>query len=281
MKFNLKFFTKILKARIILLKMFCFFLILFLISFKKLYLKLMLESFLFLFLGTKFVASKILRIPRLYDFKKFKLLINEIYPISILENIIFFYDPLAKKFFDSSHYYLQKYINLDENSIVIDAGAYIGAISVMLKSLVNTVYAFEPSKKNYKFLLKNINLNKNLPGKIIPINLALYSKKANLSFNQNGIISKIIEKGDKNNATTLDDFVKENDIKKIDFIKADLEGSEREFLQGAKNTLKNLQPSLAICSYHYKDDPIILKKLILDINPDYKIYQTKKILFAK
>ena len=37
----------------------------------------------------------------------------------------------------------------------------------------------------------------------------------------------------------MDKFVKKNNIKSIDILKVDIEGSEYEFLKGAKNTLKN------------------------------------------
>lgn len=284
MKDKLTYLTKIIKGRIILSKILFCFLILFFISFKMIYFKMIIEYILYLFLGTKFTTSKLFKIPRIYDFKKFKILVNEPYPVSILENLIFFYEPLAKKFLDSSHYYLDDFIKLKKKSTIIDAGAYTGDTSIIFQALDNTVYAFEPDEENYKILLKNIEFNKNLSGKIIPVNLALYSKKTTLYFMHSGITSKIIENNldiSKVQATSLDDFVKENNIEKVDFIKSDLEGSEKFFLEGAKNTLKTMKPSLAICSYHYEEDPIVLKKIILDANPSYIFYQTKKILFAK
>ena len=44
------------------------------------------------------------------------------------------------------------------------------------------------------------------------------------------------------NLVTLDSFVKENHIRKLDFIKCDVEGGEFNVLKGAKATLKNLKP---------------------------------------
>ncbi|MDR1986982.1 MAG: FkbM family methyltransferase, partial [Treponema sp.] len=80
--------------------------------------------------------------------------------------------------------------------------------------------------------------------------------------------------------TSLDAFVEKNKIKKIDFIKADIEGSERDMLHGAVNVLKNFAPKLAICTYHLPDDPEVLSKKILDANPRYKIIHLRKKLFA-
>jgi FkbM family methyltransferase len=46
--------------------------------------------------------------------------------------------------------------------------------------------------------------------------------------------------------TTLDKFVEDNKLERVDFIKADIEGAERDMLRGATNTLKTFAPKLAI-----------------------------------
>ena len=59
------------------------------------------------------------------------------------------------------------------------------------------------------------------------------------------LILKILLQSTKNyikykvHTSTLDKFVKKNNIKSIDILKVDIEGSEYEFLMGAKNTLKS------------------------------------------
>jgi len=80
--------------------------------------------------------------------------------------------------------------------------------------------------------------------------------------------------------TTIDKWVKENDIEKIDFIKADIEGAERFLLEGAKETIIRFKPKLALCTYHLPDDKQVLQDKITKINPEYKFIQTRKILFA-
>ena len=51
-------------------------------------------------------------------------------------------------------------------------------------------------------------------------------------------------------------------------------------LQGAREVLKKYAPKLAICTYHFEDDPIILEKIILESNPNYIIKHQWKKLFA-
>jgi hypothetical protein len=85
---------------------------------------------------------------------------------------------------------------------------------------------------------------------------------------------------EKISVTTLDKFVEENKLERIDFIKADIEGAERDMLKGATNVLKTFAPKLAICTYHLPDDPEVLEKIIREANPDYTVVHLRHKLFA-
>jgi FkbM family methyltransferase len=85
---------------------------------------------------------------------------------------------------------------------------------------------------------------------------------------------------EKISITTLDRFVEENKLEHVDFIKADIEGSERDMLRGATNVMKNFAPKLALCTYHLPDDPIVLEKIIKEANPNYTIVHLSHKLFA-
>lgn len=79
-------------------------------------------------------------------------------------------------------------------------------------------------------------------------------------------------------AVTVDKFVQDNGLQRVDFIKADIEGAERNMLMGAQKTLREYAPKLAICTYHLPDDKEVLTELILQANPDYVIeYQWEKL----
>jgi hypothetical protein len=80
--------------------------------------------------------------------------------------------------------------------------------------------------------------------------------------------------------TTLDNFAHEQNLKKLDFIKADIEGAERDMLKGARGILKEFAPKLALCTYHLPDDPQVLENLIMEANPKYRVKQISKKLFA-
>ena len=87
--------------------------------------------------------------------------------------------------------------------------------------------------------------------------------------------------GGEVDVTTIDRFISEKGIERVDFIKADIEGAERLMLAGAKETLRRFAPNLAVCTYHFDDDPQVLEALIKDANPNYRVVHKWKKLFAK
>jgi hypothetical protein len=95
--------------------------------------------------------------------------------------------------------------------------------------------------------------------------------------------SAIIKGGDKIvevKGISLDEWAVGHMIPRIDFIKADIEGAERNLLRGATRILQEFKPKLAICTYHLKDDPEVLENIILTANPGYKVYHSSFKLFA-
>jgi FkbM family methyltransferase len=174
-------------------------------------------------------------------------------------------------------------VTVGEGDVVIDAGAWIGDFSAYAASKGSIVYAFEPVKKTFDILKKTVLLNDN---KIYAVQKALGENECEIPIyiNQNNSGANTVHRKDHFyseiiSVTTLDKFVAENDIKPT-FIKADIEGAERDMLKGAKEALKLFAPKLAICTYHLEDDPEVLEKIILDINPKYKIVHLRHKLFA-
>jgi FkbM family methyltransferase len=201
-------------------------------------------------------------------------------------------DDLDKIIPEGTYCYISKKgerITVEKGYTVIDAGAWVGDFSIYAAKKGANVYAFEPSPTNQSLLEKSINLNPHLEGRVTIVPLGLGEKKETLAFSENdeegnsGGSSFNIKKADSNTTlevTTLDDWVRENNIKKVDFIKSDIEGFERHFLRGATNVLKNHSPILSICTYHLPDDKEVLKKIILDANPKYIFIQRKMKMFG-
>ena len=176
-------------------------------------------------------------------------------------------------------------VRLEQGDIVIDAGANLGIFSAYAANISDKIYAFEPVPKTLELLRMTQNLYQN---KIKVIDKALSDRTeienmTNLEYlGQNRICRYDFDKGNTIivNTITLDNFIEQFSIPKVDFIKVDIEGEERNMLIGAKETLKKFAPKLAICTYHMKDDPDILEDIVLKANSKYKIIHKYKKMFA-
>jgi FkbM family methyltransferase len=184
-------------------------------------------------------------------------------------------------------------VTVKAGDVVIDAGAWIGDFSAYAASKGATAYAFEPVEETFQWLCKTKELNNaNNGGQIYPVRKGLGSSECEMSIvhdNENSganTISTISGKRNKSmteekiTITTLDQFVEENHIEKVDFIKADIEGAERDMLRGATHVLKTFAPRLAICTYHLVDDPKVLEQIIKEANPAYTVVHLRHKLFA-
>lgn len=150
----------------------------------------------------------------------------------------------------------QKEINflggfLEDGSIVLDIGAFIGTHSMAFAKLVGSngfVYSFEPHPTYFYVLQKNLKLNNILNAKSIHVALADQSsimqiEEFNFEASNNPGNAKIMNVKSKLNminvdTRTLDSF----DIKACNLIKIDVEGMEYSVLSGALSTIKRCQP---------------------------------------
>ncbi|MCT4686248.1 FkbM family methyltransferase [Vallitalea sp.] len=181
--------------------------------------------------------------------------------------------------------YGQVVLENTQEGVVFDCGANMGLFSCYAATKGYTSYCFEPTKSLGKILKKHSNLNNNL---IIPCNYAISDKPGKVSFGisnySSGENSFVMQNGATEfvevNAISVDEFVKINKLNRVDFIKADIEGAERQLIRGAVETLKKFSPMLAICTYHLPDDPQVIEDLILKANPNYKIVHKWMKLYA-
>ena len=176
-------------------------------------------------------------------------------------------------------------VTVEPDDIVIDAGSWIGDFAAYASVMGATTYAFEPVDSTFAILEKTAELN----GRIIPVKKGLSNENVSRKIFVNDAMSSgnsFIANADHADesltveTTTIDDFVRENHLPRVDFIKADIEGFERHMLAGAQDTLARFAPKLALCTYHLPDDPQVMADLILKANPKYNIVQKRKKLFA-
>jgi FkbM family methyltransferase len=160
----------------------------------------------------------------------------------------------------------------------LDIGANIGWYSLIIAKFYKKlkVHSFEPIKKTYDFLLKNIKCN--FLSNVKVYNFGFYNKNKKITFYtypegtgnssiQNLSQSKSIQVA-KCNVKVLDDFISKKKIK-VDFIKCDVEGAELFVFLGAKKVLLNNKP-IVLCEmlrkwskkfrYHPNDIILLFKR---------------------
>jgi len=179
--------------------------------------------------------------------------------------------------------YENEEVKVESKDIVLDCGANIGIFSIYAAKNAKMVYAFEPSKEEIAILPKNERLNNCNNIKIIPkavIDNSRGAKLVLLGTVSNYLIDKEKkeneEESDKENildieTISIDEFVEKEGLEKVDFIKMDIEGSEKKALLGAKETLKKFKPKLALSIYHKFSDFYKIPLLVKRLNSDYKI----------
>lgn len=179
------------------------------------------------------------------------------------QNGIEWWNECKYKNFIDSHYktclnQIKEIGHLLNDKVIIDVGSNIGLFSKAVAENFNYkhIHIFEPSKEYFeqsKLILQNFpNITYNNYGLgSSNINLNLYKDKINIGW------STLYEKDPLQNEgfinfmdsepieiIKLDEYYK--DIEQVDFIKIDVEGYEREVLEGSWNIIKKFKPYILI-----------------------------------
>jgi FkbM family methyltransferase len=136
---------------------------------------------------------------------------------------------------------------------VIDVGSNLGYYALLASRLVGPhgrVFAFEPTPSTFRSLVKNVALND--CHNIRPYQAALSDSCGQISViedvqdDYNRIAVRDETGRHRVPCITLDAFVEEQRIERIDLIKVDIEGAEHKFLVGARKTIERFRPIVAI-----------------------------------
>ncbi len=160
-----------------------------------------------------------------------------------------------------------------KGDIVIDAGAYTGnTVSYFEQCVGDTgkVYAFEPMQKTFTTLQENMG---HIPHvHLVQAGVSDVDGHVHIA-EQNTPGANLRTEGSVRVETrSIDSFLQEQGLDRLDFLKMDIEGSEMAALKGAKNTIQNLHPKMAICVYHKTNDIFQIYKRVLAYNSHYTFY---------
>ncbi len=161
---------------------------------------------------------------------------------------------------------------VDEGAFIIDIGAHTGDTTVPMALAVGAkglVLGLEPNQYVYKVLEKNAQLNPELTN-IIPLPYAATSHKGSFTFNYSdasfcngGFLSSIATKKHHHNYTlnvegvNLQQYLFEHyaeDLPRLQLIKIDAEGYDKEILKTLPTILREYKPKLMVECYKKLND---------------------------
>jgi len=165
---------------------------------------------------------------------------------------------------------------------LFDGGANVGKYSKQLIKFMpdSSIYAFEPVKTTFVILTENLK-NK---GKVITINKGFYKENCSKEINifDSNTHSSLYEKDgfnySPNSKTNIelikgDDFLIENNITDLDFLKIDIEGAEYDALMGFKKHIA--EGAIKIIQFEYGYLNISSKKLLIDFYQFFELHNYK------
>lgn len=180
------------------------------------------------------------------------------------ENILIiekYNEELGKKMYINS-----EYIQYEKLQTFVDCGGYNGndTEKFLDKKKNGRVYLFEPDVGMFKYCQKRFLGNQN----VIMYSIGVGSERKNVGFERNGGgLSAISIKGKELiTIDALDNLISED----VDFVKMDIEGSEADALNGARNIIRRCRPKLAISIYHQEEDIWRLPLKLLEYDESYQ-----------
>ncbi len=169
--------------------------------------------------------------------------------------------------------------NKESERIIIDCGAFEGETSAAIQRLLpsSEIYAFEPLTNAFDRLTELSKLN---PG-IHAIKMGTWDSSGISSLRIAGEGSRVGSAAEVDNPgeqeirlISIDEFVENKKIGRVDIIKMNIEGAELPSLKGARRTIDSFHPLLSICAEHQPSDmwqiPTYLKATHADYSLSFK-----------
>jgi len=166
--------------------------------------------------------------------------------------------------------------------IVLDCGANIGVFtrSALFRG-AKLVVAIEPSPANVESLRRTF-AREIAEGRVIVYPKGVWDKvdSLDLTVSEGGTMSGgsvVLAPGEhmtgrvKVPLTTIDLMVEELKLPRVDFIKMDIEGAEKNAIRGGAETIRKFHPRMALSTEHLPDDPVAIPRTVRAIRSDYRI----------
>jgi len=169
---------------------------------------------------------------------------------------------------------------IQPGDIVLDCGANIGIFTKKaLARGAKQVISVEPSPPTLEAFRRNFAAEIS-SGRVIVVPKGVWNQDGELELSltdNNGALNSLVMNRPAAShkvrvpLTTIDKIVADLGIQRIDFIKMDIEGSEKPALTGGRETIRRFRPRMSISSEHLADDFTAIPALVNSIDPGYKV----------
>jgi FkbM family methyltransferase len=149
---------------------------------------------------------------------------------------------------------------LQPEDTVLDIGANIGCTAILFGSRSRRVLGFEPSPSTYAFLRKNIAASGLTNVAAYNVGLGKTAGRFELTFaadnRSGGFVSDKMQASTGHQVEAIeiaqgDAFLRDAGIEHVDFVKIDVEGFERDVIEGLAQTLAASRPAVTLELNHW------------------------------
>ncbi|MDH5476628.1 MAG: FkbM family methyltransferase [Cyclobacteriaceae bacterium] len=177
-----------------------------------------------------------------------------------------------------------KYFDIAKGAHVVEIGAFIGLQAIRLAEIVGEkgrVVAVEAVKENFEMMKKNIEFNG--ISTIDFHNVAIWKEKGTLDFyfddaQKNSADASVVKhkRVEVVPCDTIDNMVRLSSLEKVDFVRIQVNGVEKEAIEGMSMTIKDAPKILVAVPYKNR---LEIKNTLKGYH--YKVKESKHSLLAE
>lgn len=171
-------------------------------------------------------------------------------------------------------------VSVKPGDVVLDCGANVGVFTrTALNRGARLVVSIEPAPATVECLRRNFE-KEIAAGQVIVVPKGVWDHPDLLELaegddgNTTGD-SFVFGRNQKNTVkvplTTIDLLAAELNLPRVDFVKMDIEGAEKQALRGGTGTIRKYRPRMAISSEHLPDDVTAIPRLVESISAAYSV----------
>jgi len=167
-----------------------------------------------------------------------------------------------------------------EGAVVLDCGAHVGLFTKKALSMgARQVVAIEPSPKNLECLRRNLK-DDIAQGKVVVVPKGVWDQEDELilhTYDGNSAADSFVVQAEGSTSeisvplTTIDQLVRDLNLKEVDLIKMDIKGAALRALQGSEETIRLHNPRLVISTEEKEDHPTEIASWVGSFAPDYEL----------